>query len=92
MIALLMIATGEEWVIVAGQGLAAFGLFALFARGYFWLVVLLTPTALLTVSAVDYEGVAVALQRAGWTALGIAVGLAVAEAGRRLAPRGILQP
>ncbi len=83
-IALLMIATGEEWVIVAGQGLAAFGLFALFARGYFWLVVLLTPTALLTVSAVDYEGVAVALQRAGWTALGIAVGLVIAEAGRRL--------
>ena len=81
-----MIATGEEWLMVAAQGIAAFGLFALFARGYFWLVVLLTPTALLTVSAVDYQGVAVALERAGWTALGIALGLAVGELGWRLAP------
>ncbi len=72
--------------MVAGQGIAAFGLFALFARGYFWLVVLLTPTALLTVSAVDYQGVAVALERAGWTALGIALGLAVGELAWRLAP------
>jgi hypothetical protein len=54
LIALLTIATGDEWLMVTGQGIAAFGLFALFARGYFWLVVLLTPTALLTLSAVDY--------------------------------------
>jgi Fusaric acid resistance protein-like len=53
-IALLTVATGETWAMIAGQGVAAFGLFALFARGYFWLVVLLTPTALLTISAVDY--------------------------------------
>ena len=86
LIALIAIATGEEWVMVAGQGIAAFALFALFARGYFWLVVLLTPTALLTVSAVDYQGVAVALQRAGWSALGILLGLAVAELCWRLAP------
>jgi hypothetical protein len=86
LIALLTIATGEEWLMVAGEGIAAFGLFALFARGYFWLVVLLTPTALLTVSAVDYQGVAVAVQRAGWSALGIALGLAIAELCWRLAP------
>jgi hypothetical protein len=85
-IALVTLVTGEPWLIVAGQGMAAFGLFALFARGYFWLVVLLTPTALLTVSAVDYQGVAVALQRAGWSALGIALGLAVPELCWRLAP------
>ena len=72
--------------MIAGQGLAAFGLFALFARGYFWLVVLLTPTALLTVSAADYQGVAVALERVGWSALGIALGLAIAELCWRLAP------
>jgi Fusaric acid resistance protein-like len=84
-IALLTIATGSEWLMVACQGIAAFGLFALFARGYFWLVVLLTPTALLTVSAVDYQGVAVAIERAGWSALGIAVGLAVGEVCWRLA-------
>jgi uncharacterized membrane protein YccC len=85
-VALIAIATGEEWVMVAAQGIAAFGLFALFARGYFWLVVLLTPTALLTLSAVDFQGVAVALERAGWSALGIAVGLAIAELCWRLAP------
>ena len=82
-IALLTIATGSEWLMVSCQGIAAFGLFALFARGYFWLVVLLTPTALLTVSAVDYQGVAVAVERAGWSALGIALGLAIAEVSRR---------
>lgn len=79
LIALLTIATGEEWVMVAAQGIAAFGLFALFARGYFWLVVLLTPTALLTVSAVDFRGDSIALQRAGWSALGILLGLAIAQ-------------
>ena len=83
LIALLTIATGSEWLMVSCQGIAAFGLFALFARGYFWLVVLLTPTALLTVSAVDYQGVAVAVERAGWSALGIALGLAIAEVSRR---------
>jgi fusaric acid resistance family protein len=86
LIALLAVATGEEWVMVACQGIAAFGLFALFARNYFWLVVLLTPTALLTLSAVDYQGVAVAIERAGWSALGIAVGLSIGELFWRLAP------
>jgi hypothetical protein len=89
-IALVTIATGNEWLMVACQGIAAFGLFALFARGYFWLVVLLTPTALLTVSAVDYQGVAVAVERAGWSGLGIALGLAIAGlsggAAAKLAP------
>jgi hypothetical protein len=42
-------------------------------------VVLLTPTALLTISAVDYQGVAIAIERAGWSVLGIVVGLGVAE-------------
>jgi Fusaric acid resistance protein-like len=86
LIALLTIATGQEWVMVVAQGIAAFGLFALYARGYFWLVVLLTPTALLTVSAVDYQGVAVAVERAGWSAAGILLGLAIAELCWRLAP------
>jgi Fusaric acid resistance protein-like len=86
LIALLTIATGAQWLIIAAQGVAAFWLFALFARGYFWLVVLLTPTALLTVSAVDYQGDAVALQRAGWSVLGIVLGLAIAELCWRLAP------
>jgi uncharacterized membrane protein YccC len=78
-IALITIAFGGHWLLVVCQGFAAFGLFALFARGYFWLVVLLTPTALLTISAVDYQGVAIAIERAGWSALGIVVGLGIAE-------------
>jgi uncharacterized membrane protein YccC len=85
-IALVTIATGAEWLMVAGQAAAAFGLFALFHRGYFWLVVLLTPTALLTINAVDYQGVADAAERAGWSAVGILVGLAIAEVCWRLAP------
>jgi hypothetical protein len=88
LIALITIATGAEWLMVACQGIAAFGLFALFARGYFWLVVLLTPTALLTVSAVDYQGVAVAAERAGWSALGIVLGVAVAALFRSAATAG----
>jgi Fusaric acid resistance protein-like len=86
LIALVTIVTGEEWLMVAGQGITAFGLFALFSRGYFWLVVLLTPTALLTINAVDYQGVADAVQRAGWSALGILLGLAIGELFWRLAP------
>jgi hypothetical protein len=78
-IAVLTIATGEQWLMVTAQGIAAFGLFALHSRGYFWLVVLLTPTALLTLSAVDYQGDAVALERVAWSALGIVLGLALAE-------------
>jgi len=85
-IALVTIATGAEWLMVAGQAAAAFALFALFSRGYFWLVVLLTPTALLTINAVDYQGLEDALQRAGWSVLGILLGLAIAELCWRLAP------
>lgn len=94
LVALFTIATGEEWLIVAGQGIAAFGLFALYARGYFWLVVLLTPTVLLTISAVDYRGVAVAVERAAWSVLGIVLGLAIAELLWRLAPHraGVVPP
>jgi len=86
-IALLTIAVGDQWLIVAAQGLSAAALFALYARNYFWLVVLLTPTALLTISAVDWQGAEIALQRAGWSALGIALGLAVGEAAWRLGRR-----
>jgi hypothetical protein len=85
-IAAITIALGGHWLLVVCQGIAAFGLFALFARGYFWLVVLLTPTALLSISAVDYQGAAIAVERAGWSALGIVLGLGVAEVLWRLAP------
>jgi uncharacterized membrane protein YccC len=86
LITMLMIATNAEWLLVAAQGLAAFGLFALLARSYFWLVVLLTPTALLTISAVDYQGDAIAAERAGWSALGIVLSVVIAGRLWRLAP------
>jgi uncharacterized membrane protein YccC len=86
LIAVLTVATGNEWLLVAAEGIAVFALFALFARGYFWLVVLLTPTALLTLSAVDYQGDAVAAERAGWSALGIVLALLIAGRLWRLAP------
>jgi Fusaric acid resistance protein-like len=86
LIAVLTVTTGNEWLLVAAQGIAVFGLFALFARGYFWLVVLLTPAALLSLSAVDYQGDSVAAERAGWSALGIVLALVIAGRLWRLAP------
>jgi hypothetical protein len=86
-IVVITVATGEQWLIIAAQALAAFGLFALVSRGYFWLVVLITPTALLTIGAVDYQGDSDALQRAAWSALGILLGLAAAEVWWRLSAR-----
>jgi hypothetical protein len=86
-VGVLTLAGDAEWLMVACQGACAFGLFALFARGYFWLVVLLTPTALLTTSAVAWEGPEIALQRIGWSAAGILTGLAIGELVWRLAPR-----
>jgi uncharacterized membrane protein YccC len=79
-IALFVLASSSQWLIVAGQGLAAFGLFTLHSRSYYWLVVMITPTALLTFTAIDYQGDDIALERAAWSALGILVGLAIAEA------------
>jgi hypothetical protein len=86
-IVVITVATGSQWLMITAQAFAAFGLFALFSRGYFWLVVLITPTALLTLGAVDYQGDADALQRAAWSASGIVLGLAIAELWWRLAPR-----
>jgi hypothetical protein len=86
LIVLLIVATESQWVLVVAQGLSAFGLFALHSRGYFWLVVLLTPTALLTLSAVEYQGDAIAAERAGWSALGIVLSIVIAGRLWRLAP------
>ena len=89
-IAVIVLATESQWVIVAAQGLAAFGLFTLHARSYFWLVVMITPAALLTFTAIDYTGDEIALERAAWSAVGILAGLAIAEAFWRL--KGIRPP
>jgi hypothetical protein len=75
----ILLATDNRWLLVACAAATAFGLYALDERGYFWLVVLLTPTVLLMISAIDFEGDTVALDRVAETMLGIVIGLAFGE-------------
>jgi hypothetical protein len=78
----ITLATDHRWPLLACAAGTAFLLYALDERGYFWLVVLLTPTVLLMISAIDFEGDTVALDRVTDSMLGIAIGLAVAELAR----------
>ncbi len=71
--------TSERWALVACTSVAAFWLYALDERGYFWLVVLLTPTVLLMLSAADFQGDEIAIERVANSMLGIAIGLAIGE-------------
>ena len=84
--------TDHRWPLLVCATATAFLLFALDERGYFWLVVLLTPTALLMISAVDFQGDAVAVDRIANSMLGIVIGLAIGELAtahaRRAEPRG----
>lgn len=74
--------TDQRWPLVACAGATAFLLYALRERGYFWLVVMITPTALLMLSAVDFEGDTVAFDRVTNSLIGIILGLALAELAR----------
>ena len=74
--------TDQRWPLVAFAGATAFLLYALRERGYFWLVVMVTPTALLMLSAVDFEGDTVAFDRVSNSLIGIVIGLAFAELAR----------
>jgi hypothetical protein len=84
----ITLATHEPWALAAGAGVAAFGLFALDERGYFWLVVLITPTVLFMLSAVDFQGDDIGLERVADSSLGILIGLAFGEVAWRLWPSG----
>jgi Fusaric acid resistance protein-like len=79
--------TSAVWALVVCTGLAALGLFALDERGYFWLVVMLTPAALLLLSIADFQGFEVGVQRTLNSALGILLGLAIGETAWRLGAR-----
>ena len=79
LIAGVLLATDSPWLLVACAAATTFLLYALDERGYFWLVVLLTPTVLLMISAIDFEGDTVALDRVADTALGIVIGVAFGE-------------
>jgi Fusaric acid resistance protein-like len=79
LIVVIVLATEQHWPLLACAAATAFLLYALDERGYFWLVVFLTPTALLMISAVDFEGDTVALDRVANSMLGIVIGLAFGE-------------
>ena len=68
--------SGDPWVLAAAASLMAFALFAMRERSYHWLVMLLTPTALLMVSSVFYSGVGLTEYRVLNTVLGIVIALA----------------
>jgi uncharacterized membrane protein YccC len=76
--------TGQVWILVACTAIASLGLFALDERGYFWLVVMLTPTALLMLSVADFQGFEVGVQRTLNSALGIVIGLIIGETAWRI--------
>ena len=67
-------------LLLCCAAISAFGLYALDHRSYFWLVVLLTPTVLFMISAVDFQGDDVAIDRVANSSLGIVIGLAIGEA------------
>jgi uncharacterized membrane protein YccC len=71
--------TGEVWVLVSCTAIASLGLFALDERGYFWLVVMLTPAALMMLSIADFQGFLVGVERTLNSALGIVLGLVIGE-------------
>lgn len=79
LIVAITLVTDSDWALVGCAAFAAIGLFALKGRGYFWLVVMLTPTALLLLSVADFQGDEIALERVGNSAVGIAIGLIIAE-------------
>jgi hypothetical protein len=79
LILLITLITDQRVVLLACAAIVAFGLYALDHRSYFWLVVLLTPTVLFMISAVDFQGDDIALERVADSTLGIVVGLAIGE-------------
>lgn len=74
--AIFVFLSGDPWVLAAAASLMAFALFAMRERSYHWLVMLLTPTALLMVSSVFYSGVGLTGYRVLNTVLGILIALA----------------
>jgi hypothetical protein len=86
-ILLITLVVDESWLLLCCGGVSAFGLYALDHRSYFWLVVLLTPTVLFMISAVQFQGDDVAIDRVANSMLGIAIGFAIGEVFWRLSQR-----
>ncbi len=72
-----VLVSADDALLVSAVGVSSFGLFLLRERSYHWLVLLLTPTALLMISTVDFEGTEIVAERIIDTAVGLVVALAV---------------
>lgn len=86
-VAVVAVVTRNEGVLVAIIFLVSGGLFALKERGYFWLTMLLTPTALLMTSTVRFYGWDISITRLVNTAIGLVIAVTVIEVGSRLRSR-----
>ena len=75
LVVLVTLVTANPVALVALVTLFTLALFAVKDRSYFWMVILLTPTALLMIASTTVEGPGIALQRLINTAIGLAIGL-----------------
>jgi hypothetical protein len=78
-VAVVAVATRNQSALVVIIFLVSGGLFALKERGYFWLTMLLTPTALLMTSTVRFYGWDIAITRMVNTAIGLVIAVVVIE-------------
>lgn len=86
-IVVITLLTADVWVLVLCTAIASLGLFALDERGYFWLVVMLTPAALFMLSIADFQGFEVGVERTLNSAVGIVLGLVIGETASRVGRR-----
>jgi len=91
LILVIMLVTEDRWALVACAGASAFWLYALDERGYFWLVVMLTPTAA-DAERARLRGEAIVAERVANSALGIVIGLLIGEAAWRLSRGASAKP
>ena len=87
-VVVVAVATRDESALVATVFVVSGGLFALKERGYFWLTMLLTPTALLMTSTVRFYGWDISITRLVNTAIGLVIAVAVIEVAGRLEGEG----
>jgi len=90
-VVVVAVATRNEVTLVVIIFLVSGGLFALKERGYFWLTMLLTPTALLMTSTVRFYGWGIAITRIVNTGVGLLIALVVIEVVHRHRNQGLIR-
>jgi hypothetical protein len=88
-VAVVAVLTRNESALVVIIFLVSGGLFALKQRGYFWLTMLLTPTALLMVSTVRFYGWDISITRLVNTAVGLVIAVAAIEVANHFRAEGV---